>query len=118
MKLRTQARDGRGMVTAELAVTILAALALMIMMCWGIYLLVMQLRCLDTASAVARQAARGDQAAVAKIKRDAPTGASVSINTDPGLVTVTVRLSAKPLAGWLMAVPLRAEARVVPEPTS
>ena len=104
------------MVTAELAVSILAALALMIMMCWAVYLLVMQLRCLDTASAAARQAARGDQAAVAKIKRAAPAGASVSIESDPGLITVTVWLSAEPLAGWLVSVPLRAQAQVVPEP--
>ncbi len=104
------------MVTAELAVTILAALALLTMMCWGIYLLVMQLRCVDTATAIARQAARGDSAAVATIKRAAPVGATVDIDTKPSLVTVTVRLSAKPLADWLVAVPLRARAQVVPEP--
>ena len=35
MNLRRHARGSRGMVTVELAVTTLAALALLIMMCWG-----------------------------------------------------------------------------------
>ena len=30
-----KARDGRGMVTAELAVTILTAFAVLTMVCWG-----------------------------------------------------------------------------------
>ncbi len=103
------------MVTAELAVTILAALALLVMICWGIYLIVMQLRCEDTASAVARQAARGDAAGVRKIKDAAPPGATVILDQRPGVVTVTVRVKARPLAAWLVAVPLHAQAQVVPE---
>ena len=63
------------MVTVELAVTTLAALALLMMMAWGISLIVLQLRLVDTAAAVARQAARGDRAAVTRIKAAAPTGA-------------------------------------------
>lgn len=104
------------MVTAELAVTILAALALLTMMCWGIYLIVLQVRCGDTAAAVARQAARGDAAAVAKMRAAAPQGATVVLDSQPNLITVTVRLSAQPLANWLVAVPLSARAQVVPEP--
>jgi len=104
------------MVTAELAVTILAALALLVMMCWGIYLIVIQLRCEDTAAAVARQAARGDVAGVRKMKGAAPQGATVIVDQKPDLVTVTVRIKAKPLADWLVAVPLHAQAQVVPEP--
>ena len=61
---KIRAKDGRGLVTAELAVTTLAAFAVLTMMCWGIYLVVTQLRCVDTAAAVARQAARGDTTAV------------------------------------------------------
>ena len=55
---RTRPCDGRGMVTAELAVTTLSAFTLLVMMCWGISLVVLQLRCIDTAAAVARQTAR------------------------------------------------------------
>ena len=46
-----RAQDARGMVTAELAVTTLAAFALLTTMCWGIYLVVTQLRCVDAAAA-------------------------------------------------------------------
>ncbi len=88
------------------------------MMCWGIFLVVIQLRCIDTAAAVARQAARGDQAGVARAKASAPQGAKVAVQRRPELVTVTVRVAARPLADWLVTVPLQARAAVVPEPDS
>jgi hypothetical protein len=108
----------RGMVTAELAVTTLAAFAVLTMMCWGIYLVVTQLRCVDVAAAVARQAARADAAAVAKAKAGAPTGATIMIDKRPNLVTVTVRVRARALGRWMAAVPLEARAQVVPEPAA
>jgi hypothetical protein len=108
----------RGIVTAELAVTTLAAFAVLTMMCWGIYLVVTQLRCVDAAAAVARQAARADAAAVAKAKAGAPTGATIMIDKRPNLVTVTVRVRARPLGRWMAAVPLEARAQVVPEPAA
>ncbi len=108
----------RGMVTAELAVTTLAAFAVLTMMCWGIYLVVTQLRCVDAAAAVARQAARADAAAVAKAKAGAPTGATIMIEKRPNLVTVTVRVRARPLGRWMAAVPLEARAQVIPEPAA
>jgi hypothetical protein len=113
-----KARDGRGMVTAELAVTTLAAFAVLTMMCWGIYLVVTQLRCVDAAAAVARQAARADDAAVAKAKAAAPSGATITIEKRPSLVTVVVRVRARPLGRWLVAVPLEARAQTVPEPAA
>ncbi|HEY6665925.1 MAG TPA: TadE family type IV pilus minor pilin [Propionibacteriaceae bacterium] len=108
----------RGIVTAELAVTTLAAFAVLTMMCWGIYLVVTQLRCVDVAAAVARQAARADAAAVAKAKAGAPTGAAIMIDKRPNLVTVTVRVRARPLGRWMAAVPLEARAQVIPEPAA
>jgi hypothetical protein len=113
-----KAQDGRGMVTAELAVTTLAACAVLTMMCWGIYLVVTQVRCVDVAAAVARQAARGDAAAVAKAKAGAPPNATIVIDKGPSLVTVTVRVKARPLGHWLVAVPLEARALVIPEPAA
>lgn len=113
-----KARDGRGMVTAELAVTTLAAFAVLTMMCWGIYLVVTQLRCVDAAAAVARQAARADDAAVAKAKAAAPSGATITIEKRPSLVTVVVRVRARPLGRWLVAVPLEARVQAVPEPAA
>jgi hypothetical protein len=111
-------RDARGMVTAELAVTTLAAFAVLIMMCWGIYLLVTQLRCVDAAAAIARQAARGDTIAVSKAKAAAPAGATIVLDKGLSLVTVTVRVKARPLGRWLVAVPLEARAQVIPEPAA
>jgi hypothetical protein len=113
-----RARDVRGMVTAELAVTTLAAFAVLIMMCWGIYLVVTQLRCVDAAAAIARQAAREDAVAVRKAKTAAPLGATIVIDKRPSLVTVTVRVKAQPLGRWLVAVPLEARAQVIPEPAA
>ena len=104
------------MVTAELAVTTLAAFAVLIMMCWGIYLVVMQLRCVDAAAAIARQAARGDTSAVGKARAAAPSGATIVIDKGPSLVTVAVRVKARPLGRWMVAVPLEARAQVIPEP--
>ena len=113
---RTRPCDGRGMVTAELAVTTLSAFTLLVMLCWGISLVILQLRCIDTAAAVARQTARGDEAAVAHARSQAPAGAKISVQQRSSLVTVTVRVSARPLADWLVTVPLQARAQVVPEP--
>ena len=110
--------DGRGMVTAELAVTILTAFTLLVMMCWGISLVVLQLRCIDTAAAVARQTARGDDAGVAHARSQAPADAKVTVQQRASLVTVTVRVSARPLADWLVTVPLQARASVVREPAT
>jgi hypothetical protein len=104
------------MVTAELAVAILAALALLGMMLWGIFLVVVELRCVDTASAVARQAARGDAKGVRMARAAAPAGASVSTSTHAGVVTVTVRVRARPWVEGLPAVPLGAQAHVAKEP--
>jgi hypothetical protein len=104
------------MVTAELAVTTLASFAVLIMMCWGIYLVVTQLRCVDAAAAIARQAARGDTMAVDRAKAAAPSGATILIDNGPSLVTVTVGVKARPIGRWLVAVPLEARAQVIPEP--
>ena len=113
-----RAQDAQGMVTAELAVATLAAFALLTTMSWGIYLVVIQLRCVDAAAAIARQAARGDTSAVAKAKAAAPSDATIVIDKHPSLVIVTVRLKARPLGRWLVAVPLEARAQVVPEPAA
>ncbi len=104
------------MVTAELAVAILAALSLFALMCWGLVLIGLQLRCVDTAAAVARQEARSDRAAVARARQEAPQGAVIGVQRQRNQVRVTVTLRVRPFLRGLPAVPLRAEAVVVPEP--
>ncbi|MFL6025295.1 MAG: TadE family type IV pilus minor pilin [Friedmanniella sp.] len=106
------------MVTAELAVAILAAFSVFVLLCWGILLLVLQLRCVDTATAVARQEARSDRAGSSLARSQAPEGASIRVTRRPGRVHVTVRLTVRPLASGLGSVPLHAEASVVPEPAA
>lgn len=113
-----QRRDSRGMVTAELAVSTLAVLALLTMLCWAIYLVVLQVRCVGTAGEVARQAARGDQAAVRRAEQNAPAGAQVAVTSRRGTTRAVVTVNARPLARWLVVVPLRAEAEVATEPAA
>ena len=118
------------MVTAELAVATLAAAALMIMLSWGIFLITIQLRCIDTAAAVARQTARGDTAAVVAARSRAPRGAVVEVSKTPTLVRVDVRVSVRAFrwatgagvnsghdfGSGLGSVDVHANAQVVPEP--
>ncbi len=104
------------MVTAELAVSILAALALLIMLGWGIMLIMLQLQCADTAAEVARQAARGDEAGVGRAKRDAPDGSMITVEQRGGSTVVRVRLTVQPFSQLVPPVPLTASAEVVTEP--
>jgi hypothetical protein len=109
-------RSQRGMVTAELAVAISAAVIVMIMLCWGIFLLVLQLRLVDTAGAVARQAARGDRAGVARAEASAPRGAEIRVERGESVTRVTVRLPADPFGPMMPTVRLGAAAEVATEP--
>jgi len=117
------------MVTAELAVATLAAGALLAALSWGVFMITLQLRCIDSAAAVARQAARGDTAAVAAAKARAPLGTTFEVRRTAELVTVDVVLQVQPFrfgavssTSWPATefgkVSLRAEANVVPEPGS
>lgn len=109
-------RSQRGMVTVELAVAISAAIAVMIMLCWGIALLVLQLRLVDTASAVARQAARGDRVAVGRAEAAAPAGTRVQVSRRGPTTRVSVRLETDPFGLLTPRVTLKAAAEVTDEP--
>jgi hypothetical protein len=127
---RREPRKGeRGMVTAELAVATLAAGALLAALSWGVFIITLQLRCIDSAAEVARQAARGDTAAVDAAKARAPLGATLEIRRTAELLTVEVVLPVHPFrfdavssTSWpatdFGTVSLRAAANVVPEPES
>lgn len=115
-RCRSSCRDARGMVTAELSVAILAALAVLVMLCWGITLVALQLQCVDTAAEVARQSARGDEAAVREAKQDAPDGARVAVRHEGPVTKVRVDLSVKGLLPGLPTVTLSSDAEVLTEP--
>lgn len=104
------------MVTAELAVAITAAVAVMIMLCWGVALLVLQLRLTDTAGSVARQAARGDRAGVARAEVAGPRGATVAVDRAGPTTRVVAQLRVDPFGILTPAVTLRARAQVTTEP--
>ncbi len=126
---RRRGRSDRGMVTAELAVATLAAGVLLSALSWGIFLITLQLRCIDSAAEVARQAARGDAAAVAAAKARAPRRAAFDVRRTSQLVTVEVGLTVRPFSFGALGptsppasahgtVSLSAKAKVVPEPDS
>lgn len=111
-------RAGRGMVTAEFAVSSLAAVAVTIMLCWAVSLLMLQIRCHETAAEVARQYARDDTIAVAEAKSHAPTGATVTLQRSCCCVHVTVQAQGRPWGHLLPAYPLTSEFAIVMEPGS
>ncbi len=103
------------MVTAELAVGSLAAVIILVVLGWGLSLAVAQLRLTDVAAEVARQLARGDDAAVRAAEQRAPRGALMTVGTEGDMVVVTARLDVRPAAG-LPAVSLSAAAQTRKEP--
>ncbi|MFC6357776.1 TadE family type IV pilus minor pilin [Luteococcus peritonei] len=78
------------MVTAELAVGLLAAALAAVFACWTVSLVVLQTRCEEVAGQVARQLARGDQGAADRARGRAPQGARVDITRADGTVRVQV----------------------------
>lgn len=103
-----------GMATVELAVATLGIGVLTVVAALLISVGLLQVRLYETAAEVARQEARGDAAAVARSMADRPVGAQVSV-TRGSMVTVVVRLDARPWGSWLPAAPLSASASVLAE---
>lgn len=110
-------RAQQGMVTVELAMGSLGAALLVVMLSWVIAVMMSWGACNDLAAAIARQEARGDQAAVTKLQRGKPSGARIEVEQRSDEITVTVQLAAQPWATWLPSVPLQAQATVVREPS-
>lgn len=111
---RSEARNDRGAVTAELALGLPLLMGVTVVLCWLLALGIGQVRVQDAARETARAAARGDDAAdaVAVGKRVAPSGSSVSLQAGGEHVVATV---VAPIPGpdvlvRLPGVRLRAEA--------
>ena len=81
----------RGMVTAELAVGILSVALLAGIFCWVVAVIGVQIRCGDSAAQIARQTARGDQAAVQSARAGVPRDAEIDIRSSGSDVVVTVK---------------------------
>ncbi|GAB3307758.1 TadE family type IV pilus minor pilin [Epidermidibacterium keratini] len=113
-------RREHGMVTAELAVAIPAAVFVVAALVAGVVGVGGQLRCIDAAREAARAAARGESDAVVQqiAAEVAPDGATVTISGGDDTVTVVVRATYSPLGGRLGEFTLVGEATARREPTA
>jgi hypothetical protein len=105
------------MVTLELALASVGAAAVMVVLAWVLTVVVLLVRCQDTAAGIARQEARGDARASAAVASGRPNGARVSIRRANDEIRVVVDLEARPWAAWLPAIPLAASAMAIAEPS-
>ena len=103
------------MVTVELVFGMVIISTLVVVFGWAIMLFAIQVGCVDTATQVARQAARGDQEAVQRAKDRAPRGAEITVRRGAEQVRVTVRVSSRP-TDWVPPVTLRASVSAQLEP--
>lgn len=110
-------RPARGMVTVELVCGVLIVMTMLAFLGWAVSLFGVQAMCIDAASDIARQAARGDDDAVRREKASAPTGARIELDDSGGDVSVVVRVRSQPF-DFVPAVTLKATATAVKEPGS
>lgn len=106
--------NDRGMVTAELAVGILAACVVTTLLVWAISLIGLQAVCSDIASQMARFEARGDNQSAAAVKTKAPRDSVIEVERKAGEVSVTVTTERS--LGLLGPISVRAEVSQPIEP--
>ncbi len=107
-------KNYRGMVTAELAVGILAACVVTALLVWAISLIGLQAVCSDIASQIARFEARGDNHSAAVVKTKAPRDSVIEVERKANEIIVTV--SAERSLGLLGPIPVSAEVSQPIEP--
>lgn len=115
---RARRAHSRGMVTVEIAFGALAAALAAGALAWVLTLVMLLARCQDLAGAVARQEARSDTAAVAKLVAERPEGSQVRVRQQSDVIMVTVDMQAHPWAQWLPGVALSASSTAIREPLS
>lgn len=116
----TRRRDERGIVTAELAMSLPLLLAVTVGLVWLLSVAAAQVRVVDAARETARGVARGDDvgASVAAGTRVAPEGGVVTVSTNGSEVraVATARVSGPGgLFGFLPGVTVSAEALALAE---
>lgn len=107
-------RGERGMISIELCVGFVLAVALTAALAGASLLGVAQAAAAEASSQLARQSARGDEAAVQEAKRRAPEGAVVEIERQPNGVHAEVTVPVRLL--YLGTVEVSARAWAVYEP--
>ncbi|HEY9293948.1 MAG TPA: TadE family type IV pilus minor pilin [Microlunatus sp.] len=103
------------MVTVELVFGMMIVTMMLALFGWAVSLFGIQAMCIDSASDIARQAARGDRAAVDREKASAPKGSVIDIDTSDGEVRVVVKVRSKPL-DLVPGVTLEGSASAAQEP--
>jgi hypothetical protein len=106
----------RGAVTVEAAFASLGLVALLAVLVCAIGVVLVQVQCVDSAAAIARQAARGDASGVAEAKSHVPKGGQVVVRTTATTVIVRVEADAVIVPGIRVTAHLAAESTAVLEP--
>lgn len=102
------------MVTAELAVGLLSAAVICALLAWTVGLMALHARCEQTATAIVRQLARGDQAAADAAAKTAPAQSKIESSRTGEIITV--RVSTQRSLGPVGPVPISAAAQLSVEP--
>ncbi|TDT29900.1 TadE family type IV pilus minor pilin [Naumannella halotolerans] len=105
----------RGMVTAEIAVGLLCLVVILVGIGFGLGAMNQQVRCSEAAAEIARQVARGDDAAADLARQRVPDGAEVSVFDEGGRVEVTVEAAYRPF-DLVPAITTTARSRIGSEP--
>lgn len=106
----------RGTVTAELAACLPVLVLVLAVAISVVGVAGARVRAQDAAREAARAAARHDSGTAQRLAVAAAPGAVVSLGHDGPFVTARVRLTVHPLATWLPAVTVSADATALAEP--
>jgi hypothetical protein len=110
-------KDGeRGAVTVEAAFASLGLVALLAVLVAAIGVVLVEVQCVDSAAAIARQAGRGDGTGVAEARSHVPKGGQVMVSTTATTVTVRVEAEAVIVPGIRITAHLAAVSTAVLEP--
>ncbi|MDR1449824.1 MAG: hypothetical protein LBI84_06440 [Propionibacteriaceae bacterium] len=117
-KARQRSRRGtEGFVTAEIAFGLLGLAAAAYVLVGLFAVVIMKIRCVDAVAEMARQAARGDTAAVALVRDGLPAAATATSREDGDTVRVHLDVPMSPWGSWLGAITVSADAETLRERT-
>lgn len=105
------------MVTAELAACLPVLVLVLAVALTAVSVVSARVRAQDAAREAARAAGRGDRVAARQLVRQSAPGARVEISTSGGDTVAVVRLTVRPLGGWLPAMTVTERSVAAVEPT-
>ena len=108
----------RGSVTAELAAALPVLMLVVAVAVSAVAVAGARVRVADAAREAARAAARHDPNAARDLAERSAPGAKVVVDRRESIVVATVRLTVRPLGGWLPALTVTESAVAAAEPTT